>query len=108
MALEEFYHATPIQIRFNDVDGFEHVNNTIIQEYFDIGRVHYLREAFGGELWKNDKVVLIVSIKTDFFKQTLPDDQVRVLTRVYHLGREESAHAPVAGEGGGCGTHGDL
>jgi acyl-CoA thioester hydrolase len=86
MALEEFYHATPIQIRFNDVDGFEHVNNTIIQEYFDIGRVHYLREAFGGELWKNDKVVLIVSIKTDFFKQTLPDDQVRVLTRVYHLG----------------------
>ena len=39
MVLEDFYHVTGIQIRFNDADGFGHVNNTIIQEYFSTLRI---------------------------------------------------------------------
>ncbi|GAO28420.1 acyl-CoA thioesterase [Geofilum rubicundum] len=87
MEWKDFFHETPIQIRFNDVDGFGHVNNTVIQEYFDIGRLHYLKEALGADkLWKDGRHLVIVSNKTDFFQQTLPDDQIRVLTRIYQLG----------------------
>jgi acyl-CoA thioester hydrolase len=82
-----FFHETPIQIRFNDVDGFGHVNNTVIQEYFDIGRVHYLQDALGADnLWKDGRHLVIVSNKTDFFQQTMPNDQIKVLTRIYQLG----------------------
>ncbi len=87
MELNEFFHETPLQIRFNDVDGFGHVNNTVIQEYFDIGRVHYLRDALGGSnLWKDGRHLVIVYNKKDFFQQTMPDDKVKVLTRIYELG----------------------
>jgi acyl-CoA thioester hydrolase len=87
MERNDFFHETPIQIRFNDVDGFGHINNIVIQEYFDIGRVYYFREALGAEnLWKDGRHLVIVSNKTDFFQQTMPDDQVRVLTRIYQLG----------------------
>ncbi len=87
MELSEFFHETPIQIRFNDVDGFGHVNNIVIQEYFDIGRVHYLKDALGAEnLWKDGRHLVIVSNKTDFFEQTMPDDKIRVFTRIYQLG----------------------
>lgn len=87
MEENEFFHETAIQIRFNDVDGFGHVNNTIIQEYFDIGRVHYLQDALGAEnLWKDGRHLVIVSNKTDFFQQTMPNDRVKVLTRIYQLG----------------------
>lgn len=87
MELEDFYHVTGIQIRFNDADGFGHVNNTIIQEYFDIGRVHYLKDALGGDkLWKDGRHLLIVSNKTDFYKQTMPDDSIHVYTMVSKIG----------------------
>jgi acyl-CoA thioester hydrolase len=85
--ISDFYHVSPIQIRFNDVDGFGHVNNTIIQEYFDIGRVHYLRNTLGGDdLWKDGRHLVIVSNKTDFFRQTMAEDLIKVYTRIYQIG----------------------
>ncbi len=87
MEMNEFFHETSIQIRFNDVDGFGHVNNTVVQEYFDIGRVHYFQDALGADnLWKDGRHLLIVSNKTDFFQQTMPGDKIKVLTRIYQLG----------------------
>lgn len=89
MSIEDFYHVTPIQIRFNDTDGFGHVNNTIIQEYFDIGRVHYLKDALGHDkLWKDGRHALIVSNKTDFNRQTMPDDHIKVYTSVSKIGNK--------------------
>jgi len=87
MELKDFFHETPIQIRFNDVDEFGHVNNTVIQEYFDIGRIHYFHASLGADnLWKDGRQLVIVSNKTDFFQQTLSNDKIRVLTKIYRLG----------------------
>ena len=35
----QFFHKTPIQIRFNDVDVVGHVNNSVYQNYFDAARM---------------------------------------------------------------------
>ena len=33
-----FRHVLPIQIRFNDVDKFGHVNNTVYFQFYDTAR----------------------------------------------------------------------
>ena len=48
----EFVSDVPIQMRFNDVDALGHVNNSMYQQYFDLGRVDYfLRMPGGRPLW---------------------------------------------------------
>ena len=44
-----FKHTIPVQIRFNDLDVFAHVNNAVIQEYFDLaqGNIHWRRGSAG-------------------------------------------------------------
>lgn len=34
----QFNHTLPIQLRFNDVDKFGHVNNTVYFSFYDLGK----------------------------------------------------------------------
>ncbi|MFT3740673.1 MAG: thioesterase family protein [Breznakibacter sp.] len=85
---EVFHHILPVQIRFNDIDGFGHVNNATFQEYFDLGRVDYFKKAFGGRLFTKELAMLIASIKTDFLTPVHLHDQVEVRTKVFELGNK--------------------
>ena len=38
----EFHNMVPLQIRFNDVDKFGHVNNTIYFQFYDSGKTDYV------------------------------------------------------------------
>lgn len=38
----EFHHSLPIQLRFNDVDKFGHVNNTVYFSFYDLGKQNTL------------------------------------------------------------------
>jgi acyl-CoA thioester hydrolase len=83
----DFKHITDIQIRFNDVDGFRHINNSIIQEYFDLGRMHYLIDILTFDYQNvNDQNLVIVSNKTDFIKPLHLFDNLKVYTKVYQIG----------------------
>ena len=42
-----FKSKLPIQIRMTDIDAFNHVNNGVLSAYFDLGRLHYLKEITG-------------------------------------------------------------
>ena len=37
----KFRHTLPIQLRFNDVDKFGHVNNTVYFSFYDLGKTEY-------------------------------------------------------------------
>ena len=37
----DFRHILPIQIRFNDVDKFGHVNNTVYFQFYDTAKTDY-------------------------------------------------------------------
>ncbi len=84
--ITDFNHELPIQIRFNDIDGFGHINNAVFQEYFDLGRIHYLKQTLGNHLGVNDQHVVVVSNKTDFSKPLYLWDEAKVFTRIYKLG----------------------
>jgi len=83
-----FYHRTPVQIRFNDVDVMGHVNNSVYQHYFDYARLQYFEEVFGRRINWHEEVLVLVNIEIDFIKPVYMYDPVKVLTKVYHLGNK--------------------
>ena len=47
-----FHHALPIQLRFNDVDKFGHVNNTVYFSFYDLGKTEYFASVCPGVDWE--------------------------------------------------------
>ncbi len=84
----EFHQESPIQIRFNDIDLLGHVNNTIIQEYFDLGRMQYIKAAFNGQLFEGETALIIASINTDFLMPVLMPDNLMVKTAIIKIGNK--------------------
>lgn len=78
-------HKTPIQIRFNDVDQMGHVNNTVIMEYFDLGKEAFF-SAHGLSPVKSDFTVIIVHYEVDFMSQIGFHDTVHVETEIERFG----------------------
>ncbi|MBR8534758.1 acyl-CoA thioesterase [Carboxylicivirga sediminis] len=81
-----YKHSTPVQIRFNDIDGLGHVNNTIIQEYFDLGRMYYMTEVLGKTIFANEETLIVVNINTDFLTPIYLKDTIEVKTAIVGLG----------------------
>ena len=83
-----FKHSLDIQIRFNDLDVLNHVNNAVIQEYFDLGRLYYLQKLLKGELRTGNNTLIIASIKTDFMEPVFLENHIIVRTSVFHIGNK--------------------
>jgi acyl-CoA thioester hydrolase len=80
-------HKIPVQIRFSDIDGIGHVNNVKYNEYFDIGRLHYLEEVFGRTLnWGDRQTLVLVHTEADYRHPTFLYDTVEVHTSVTEIG----------------------
>ncbi|MFP4042037.1 MAG: acyl-CoA thioesterase [Bacteroidales bacterium] len=84
----KFYHKTPIQIRFNDVDIVGHVNNSVYQNYFDVARMRYFEEVFGRKLDWDNKLLVLVKIEIEYFQAVDMYDDIFVLTKVDKLGNK--------------------
>ncbi len=84
----QFFFETPVQIRFNDIDSLGHVNNTIIQEYFDLGRMHYFKSIFKPNINWTKFPAIIASIKTDFASPVFINNKLLVKTKVTKIGNK--------------------
>jgi acyl-CoA thioester hydrolase len=84
----KFKQRLPIQIRFNDIDGLKHVNNSVYFNYFDLGRVAYFKDIFRGTVDYFENGLIIASTKTDFFKQVSLEDSIEVVTKVVRIGNK--------------------
>ncbi len=78
--------TTPIQIRFSDIDGMGHVNNAVYWNYFDLGRVEFLQQAFGDDFELRDETVVLVHVEADYRMETRLKDSIAVQTRVVGVG----------------------
>lgn len=88
-AIEElkFHHTLPIQLRFNDVDKFGHVNNTVYFTYYDLGKTEYFTSVYPNLDWDRDGIV-VVHIEVDFISQILGTSSVAVQTTVVEIGNK--------------------
>ncbi len=81
----KYNHILPLQIRFNDVDKFGHVNNTVYFQFFDTAKTDYIYEVCPHVDWSRE-AIMVAHIECDFIAQVMGDDRIAVRTRVSHIG----------------------
>lgn len=82
-----FRHRLPIQIRFNDVDRYGHVNNNAYFAYYDLGKEDYLTSVLCTDYRGRDVVPVIANINADFLLPIFYGDPIVVETAVSHIGQ---------------------
>jgi len=83
-----FRHRMPVQIRFNDVDRFGHVNNNAYFSFYDLGKVDYLSSVLGLYEAGRDVIPVIANINADFLQPIFLGDEIVVETCVSHVGNK--------------------
>ncbi|KAB2870709.1 MAG: acyl-CoA thioesterase [Bacteroidales bacterium] len=84
----EFFHSIPIQIRFNDIDKLEHVNNSVYQQFYDLGKVDYFDLVLGEHMDWNVEGLVIASISIEFLISIQLHDKIEVRSKVYEIGNK--------------------
>jgi acyl-CoA thioester hydrolase len=83
-----FHHHFPIQIRFNDVDLFGHVNNAVYQHFYDIAKPAFFEKVLGDKIdWKKQAFIL-ASLKIDFFEPIYLNSDIEVQTKIASIGNK--------------------
>ena len=82
-----FHHTLPIQLRFNDIDKFGHVNNTVYFTYYDLGKTEYFSRAYPGINFEKEGVV-VVHLETNFLSQILAHHNIAVQTATTEIGNK--------------------
>lgn len=80
-----YRHKLPLQLRFNDVDKFGHVNNTVFFSFYDLGKTEYFTSVCPNVDWEKDAIV-VVHIESDFLSQIYATDNISVETAVTAIG----------------------
>lgn len=80
--LRQFTLRTPVQLRFNDVDPLNHVNNAVHQELYDLGRLDFLKRYFSPIPRWDVVSVVIVHLELDFYHGLLLESTPSVATRI--------------------------
>lgn len=83
-----FRHRMPVQVRFNDVDRFGHVNNTAYFSLYDLGKVEYMHAVLGGGFEQADVVPVVANVNADFIRPIFYGDPIEIETATVHLGHK--------------------
>ncbi len=83
----EFKHTLPIQLRFNDVDKFGHVNNSVYFTFYDLGKTTYIADIM--RLYKLEDqttAIVVVNINANFLAPVYANEHVAVQTATLEVG----------------------
>ena len=83
----DYRHVLPLQIRFNDVDKFGHVNNTVYFQFYDTAKTDYIATVCKGVDWEQLAIV-VVKIEAEFVAQIKGDDHIAGRTRIVKIGNK--------------------
>lgn len=83
-----FHRRIPIQIRFNDVDRYGHVNNNAYFAFYDLGKEDYLQHVFCRDFRSQEVVPVIANIDADFISPIFLGDPIEVETAIVRLGKK--------------------
>ena len=83
----DYRHVMPLQIRFNDVDKFGHVNNTVHFQFYDTTKTDYIANVCKGVDWERLAIV-VVKIEAEFVSQIKGNDHIAGRTRIVKIGNK--------------------
>lgn len=69
--------SLPVQVRWRDVDAFEHVNNAVYASWIEVARAELWRQRFGGRTAR-DIPFVIARLEIDFRRAVRLYDEVHV------------------------------
>ena len=75
----DYRHVLPLQIRFNDVDKFGHVNNTVYFQFYDTAKTDYIATRLA---------IVVVKIEAEFVAQIKGNDHIAGRTRIVKIGNK--------------------
>ena len=82
----KYRHSLPVQIRFNDVDIFGHLNNSVYLQFCDLGKLRYFEAVLGTDFQNSGLAVVVANINCDFFSPAFMDEDLQVFTVCEHIG----------------------
>ena len=88
---DDFRVATPIAVRFRDMDGMGHVNNAVFLTYFEVARAHYWRTALGEEEMTRLRTYVVARAEVDYRSPVTLSDDLVCHVRVASFGRHSFA-----------------
>ncbi|MGD9978293.1 MAG: acyl-CoA thioesterase [Bacteroidales bacterium] len=83
-----YFHSTPIQIRFNDIDLLGHVTNSVYQQYYDLGRLAYFEQVLLEHMNWDKEGLIMASISIDFLLPIRMFDRIEVRSKIYEMGNK--------------------
>lgn len=83
---KNFKHATPVEVRFGDLDSLNHVNNANYLTYIETARIKYFKDLLGLGVGHGKFSVILAKATVDFKLPILLDDRITVFTRCSRLG----------------------
>jgi acyl-CoA thioester hydrolase len=78
----DFHFSLDAQLRFNDVDIFGHINNSVYLQLFDLAKVKYFEAVLGGPVDWHDATVVVVNINSSFYSPAYFEEPLTVVTTV--------------------------
>jgi len=83
MKLEDFPIIVSVDVRYRDLDTFNHVNNAVYLTYFEQARVAYFK-SLG---WQSDDASVVVArAEVNYRRPIFLEDEVKVGCRVARFG----------------------
>ena len=84
----EFLHEVKLQVRFDDLDVFGHVNNSVYQNYYDFARIEYFQDIFQHKITEKKFKFILAHVTIDFINQVFFEDFFYVHTKVVKIGKK--------------------
>lgn len=88
IAYRDFKHATPIDVRFGDLDSLNHVNNAVYLTYIETARINYVRNVLGLAVGFGKQSIILAKATLDFKIPILLEDKITVYTRCSRIGNK--------------------
>ena len=86
--LSHFRFATPIHIRYADIDVLGHVNNATYFTYFEMARIAYMRDVVGWTGYWKDLSIIIAHASCDYKLPLFYGDSVTCRMCVVRFGNK--------------------
>jgi acyl-CoA thioester hydrolase len=83
--MEGYPFSLDIQVRWRDLDGFEHVNNAVFASWLEVARAELWHQRFGGRVVR-DIPFVIARLEIDFRRPVQLYDDVRIGLRPADVG----------------------
>lgn len=83
-----FKHRTQIQVRYNDIDILNHVNNAVYQQYLDMAKYNYFKQVLKGTFSFENYMFVLAHLEINFTEPIVLGEDIVVLTKTINIGEK--------------------